>query len=365
MFKFLQSKKGFTIVELLMVVALLGLGLYAIGNLFISTYRSFEKSDERYVKQETVKNIAEILQRRTRVSTSNNACIIADVESVPEQDTDYSYLYAKYEEPDPNDKKLNGYYLYYQDKGDYKSKAGETEGATCLNEGVPLYIYFTPVIPGDENIISCGVIVHIIAVENDVFKDGKVVPDEDDYYYNLDVAYHFPNMVSNNAPVVTPLTGVTDEETKTAMSSRDWYVLRLSIDSILSGDDSTATASANSFCFIATASYGAESPEVGMLCEFRDKCLLTNPIGEAFVKAYYKLSPPIADTIRENEVLKAGVRMALKPLIIVAQNALDEEIRTENIINASVFLVCMLGVSITLVKIDKRARKEKRSNSEV
>ena len=147
------------------------------------------------------------------------------------------------------------------------------------------------------------------------------------------------------------------------MSSRDWYVLRLSIDSILSGDDSTATASANSFCFIATASYGAESPEVGMLCEFRDKCLLTNPIGEAFVKAYYKLSPPIADTIRENEVLRAGVRLALKPLIIVAQNALDEEIRTENIINASVFLVCMLGVSITLVKIDRRARKEKISNS--
>lgn len=362
MLKFLQSKKGFTIVELLIVVALLGLGVYAFSNLFISTYRSFEKNEERYVKQETVKNIAEILQRRTRVSSSNNACIIADVSSVPEQDLDYSYLYAKYEEPDPDDKDLNGYYLYYQNKGDYKSKAGKDEGAQCLNEGVPLYIYFTPVISGDENIISSGVVVHIVAVEDYVFENGAVIPDEDDYYYNLEVAYHFPNMVANNTPVATPLSGA-DEKTKREISSRDWYVLRLSIDAILAGDESTATASANSFCFIATASYGADTPEVGMLCEFRDKVLLTNPIGEAFVDAYYKLSPPIADIIRENEVLKSGVRVALKPLIIIAQNALDEEIRTENIINMSIFFVCMLGASITLVKFDKKVRKEEKSSA--
>lgn len=363
MFKFLQSKKGFTIVELLIVISLLGLGFYTFNNLLVSTYRSFEKSQERYIKQETVKNIAEILQKRTRVSSSNNACIIADEVSVPEKDLDYSYLYAKYEEPDPNDYKYNGYYLYYQDKGDLKSETGKDGGAQCLNEGVPLYIHFTPVVSGDENIIASGVVVHLAAVENEVFKDGKPArsPSTDDYYYNLDVAYHFSNMVSNNTPVSTPLTDATEAE-KARVGQRDWYVLRLSIDTILSGDDATSTASANSFCFIATASYGAKTPEVGMLCEFRDKCLLTNPIGEAFVNAYYKYSPPIAEFISESEPLKAVVRTSLKPLIIVAQNALDEEIKTENIVNASVFFACMLGVSITLVKFNKKIRMKKRKN---
>ena len=249
MLKFLQSKKGFTLVEMLVVLALLGLGFYSLANLSVSTYRSFEASNDRYVKQETVKNIAEILQRRTRISSSNNACIIADETSVPNQDTDYSYLYAKYQEPDPKDKTLNGYYLYYLNKGAYKSNEGQANGAQCLNNGVPLYIHFTPVIPGDENQISCGVVAHLSAVEDEVFGEGDTKPTDDDFFYSLDVAYHFPNMISSNAPVVTPLTGA-NEETKEAMSSRDWYVLRLSIDTILSGDAATATASANSFCFI-------------------------------------------------------------------------------------------------------------------
>ena len=41
-YKLLTSKKGYTIVELLMVLALLSLGLVALGNLFSVAYRSFD-----------------------------------------------------------------------------------------------------------------------------------------------------------------------------------------------------------------------------------------------------------------------------------------------------------------------------------
>lgn len=72
----------------------------------------------------------------------------------------------------------------------------------------------------------------------------------------------------------------------------------------------------NSGCFIATAAYGTEmEPEVMALRHFRDDTLLQNELGERFVEAYYKISPTIADFIRDKEYLKAVVRSGLKPIV--------------------------------------------------
>ena len=69
-------------------------------------------------------------------------------------------------------------------------------------------------------------------------------------------------------------------------------------------------------CFIATASFGSKfEPSVVLLRAFRDKFLLTNTWGQAFVKFYYKNSPPIAAYIANNEFLKAGVRGLLTPVV--------------------------------------------------
>lgn len=69
-------------------------------------------------------------------------------------------------------------------------------------------------------------------------------------------------------------------------------------------------------CFIATAAYGTPlAEEVRVLCELRDKYLLTNKIGEELVSFYYKNSPTLANYIRDRESLKAIVRMGLKPAI--------------------------------------------------
>lgn len=81
-------------------------------------------------------------------------------------------------------------------------------------------------------------------------------------------------------------------------------------------DSSTGT---NDNCFIATAAFGSKfQPSVALLRQFRDKFLMTNELGRAFVAFYYKNSPSIADYISKNENLKAMVRVLLTPAVAVA-----------------------------------------------
>ncbi|HNQ02514.1 MAG TPA: fibronectin type III domain-containing protein [Syntrophales bacterium] len=74
-------------------------------------------------------------------------------------------------------------------------------------------------------------------------------------------------------------------------------------------------------CFIATAAFGSPlEPEVILLREFRDTCLLTNGPGRAFVDFYYRVSPPIAEFISRDEDLRQITRGILWPLVLAAKN---------------------------------------------
>jgi uncharacterized repeat protein (TIGR02543 family) len=65
-------------------------------------------------------------------------------------------------------------------------------------------------------------------------------------------------------------------------------------------------------CWIATAAYGSPSAEeINILREFRDVVLLESEAGSRFVTWYYQTSPPIADFIAGNEVLRTLVRELL------------------------------------------------------
>jgi subtilisin family serine protease len=69
-------------------------------------------------------------------------------------------------------------------------------------------------------------------------------------------------------------------------------------------------------CFIATAAYGSPiARQVTILREFRDRFLLTNSIGKAFVSFYYTYSPPVADFIAKHANVKVFVRFGLLPVV--------------------------------------------------
>jgi len=75
-------------------------------------------------------------------------------------------------------------------------------------------------------------------------------------------------------------------------------------------------------CFIATAAYGTPTAEqIDVLREFRDSVLLESTVGAQFVAWYYQFSPPVADFIAGNELLRTLVRELLVDPIVWAVEA--------------------------------------------
>lgn len=359
----LKHKKGYTLVELLIVIALMGFGAVAIANLFQSAFRTFTKSEERYIKQEAVKTVAEYLQHSLKIGAATKVEIYPDSSVVPTvagSDSSFAYIYVEKADMDGDEnEEIDGYYLYLLDRGKAK------ENAVCLNKEIPLYITFSAYQDYDFNGDTaqrnqCGVKVNIAAVDSDYqYKTAEELEalgvteeqDIEDYiFYNTVVSYHFPNMVNSiekkrvNSPVYDEYDNIVERDVANKYNESgivagdpvdsvdvDGHVLRVSVDSLVNADATNNALSVSSFCFIATAGYGEATGEVGLLCDFRDQCLKTNPLGRMFVKAYYTISPPIADFISESEPLKAVTRVALKPLVAFAVYALEPELLIEQI----------------------------------
>jgi hypothetical protein len=73
-------------------------------------------------------------------------------------------------------------------------------------------------------------------------------------------------------------------------------------------------------CFIATAAYGSPlADEIWALRRFRDRYLMTNPAGRAFVDAYYSVGPHAADIIVEHPWMRTTTRVLLTPLVALAR----------------------------------------------
>lgn len=81
-------------------------------------------------------------------------------------------------------------------------------------------------------------------------------------------------------------------------------------------DNTSSVQGKTSKCFIATAAYGSFlDPHVQTLRDFRDRHLLTNAPGRAFVTWYYEHSPPLAAFIGRHEGLRAVTRAVLTPVV--------------------------------------------------
>jgi hypothetical protein len=79
-------------------------------------------------------------------------------------------------------------------------------------------------------------------------------------------------------------------------------------------------------CFVATAAYGSPlAAEVDVLRAFRDRHLAPHALGRAFIAAYYRVGPSLADVIRPRPWLKAWARATLGPVVGMARWWMDGE----------------------------------------
>lgn len=118
---------------------------------------------------------------------------------------------------------------------------------------------------------------------------------------------------------------VVDDGGLSASDTVDVQVTPVAFTPSSDAKPNVAGAGGDSRCFIATAAYGsAYASDVMELRRFRDRYLLTNPAGRAFVMTYYRLSPPFADTIRRHPLLRKLVRVGLTPYVALARWLIPE-----------------------------------------
>jgi hypothetical protein len=128
---------------------------------------------------------------------------------------------------------------------------------------------------------------------------------------------------STNGTYATPLTGLSSS-TKydfKAQLKYDTTVIEGATLQFTTATPSTPPPTIGG-CFIATAAYGTPTAQqIDVLREFRDTVLLKSTIGSAFVDLYYRTSPPIANFIARNDLLRALVRELLVDPIVRAVEA--------------------------------------------
>ena len=105
-------------------------------------------------------------------------------------------------------------------------------------------------------------------------------------------------------------------------------------------------------CFVATAAFGADwVAEVQVLRQFRDRYLITNTAGRAFVGWYYRHGPIAAAYLERNAEYKALVRALLWPLVALAAFLLGASLA----IKVLTFAV-LTGLLVFIVRVTRAAR---------
>jgi len=124
------------------------------------------------------------------------------------------------------------------------------------------------------------------------------------------------DMDFNNIKYVTLTLAVSSSETDYATANNQ-RVVNISIPPTPACNYYDDSDYSDSDCFIATAAYGSTlEPRVVALRQFRDRYLERTGLGRAFIRLYYRHSPPVSAVIAEHDWLRLLVRMLLTPLVL-------------------------------------------------
>ncbi len=123
---------------------------------------------------------------------------------------------------------------------------------------------------------------------------------------------------------------------------------------VMDSSYSVAASFADSRCFIATAAYGTPlAEEIQVLRDFRDRYMVTNPVGKALVDLYYRVSPPIAEFIIEHPGLKPIVRVGLVPAVAMSTVAVNTAPSEKT---AIVSVLALVSVAVAVRATRRRSR---------
>lgn len=326
----LNNKKGFTLAEMIIVITLLGLLISLAYMTFDHLTQTYYRTERKWLIESDISHTMRQLSNATDASLA--LMLSNDVTELLKTD-DATVLYYDKNYTTPEGEVVPSV-MVREPIGD----DGVEKTPFPLNE-FPVEISFSNIKKTDN---GDGTFTEEKR-DNVIFITLTSLDDEIDY--TLETAVYMQNLDKiktaddyteekdlNQNPV--PFTG-----TAVLFVASDGSNIDLGIKNMSGG------------CFIATAAYGDYDDNMVMLLRrFRDQCLLTNPVGEKFVEFYYNVSPPIADFIRDSNLLKNIVKILLLPLVGIALFLLHPA-------PISAIIMLLIGLVI-LIKILLKKRKK-------
>jgi polyhydroxybutyrate depolymerase len=162
------------------------------------------------------------------------------------------------------------------------------------------------------NVESTGAYMFFYPGTDDTVVDLEAVPQSDSWEF-----VNWTGDVSNIADVNSATTTITVTPDRDYEITANFQVKTAEPEP----EPEPEPTPSGGLCFIATAAYGTPTAQqLDVLREFRDDVLLESTIGSRLVDLYYQVSPPIADFISEDTLVRTLVKeLVIDPIVWVVE----------------------------------------------